>query len=124
MPVITTLGSFAAGSTPVYNAQIVDQFGAGIPATSFTLLTLSIVDSLTGLIINGVDRVNILNVGRGTIDATGNLTITLQAGDTDMSEVPGAPQVQRSMIIDWTYNPDSFVGRHQVNFTLLALSGR
>lgn len=40
-----------------------------------------------------------------------------------MSEIPGELQVQRSLVIDFTYNGGTSVGRHQVNFTLLALAG-
>lgn len=127
-PVVNLPGPWASGSTPVYQGQIVDPYGNGIPAADFSALTLTIADTLTGTIINNVDQVNILNTGRGTIDTEGNLTINLQAGDTSMSEVPGAAQVQRSLIIDWTYavtgsQASAGSGRHQANFILAALAG-
>lgn len=123
MPAIVSIGSFAAGSTPVYSGQLVDSTNNGLSYSALTTLTLSIVDTLTGLVINGVNKVNILNAGRGQVDAQGNLTITLLAGDTTMTDVPGASRVERSMVIDWTYNGGASVGRHQVNFILLALAG-
>lgn len=115
-------GPFAAGSTPVYQAQIVDVDGQGVPASLITALTLSIADVLTGAIINGVTQVNILNTGRGTVDAEGNLTITLVQGDTGTSEYPGASMVERALVVD-VATRGGLVNRHQVNFNLLALLG-
>ncbi len=126
LPSIVNLptGPWAAGSTPIYTAQIVDQSGEGIPADDLASLTLSIVDTLSGAVVNGVSSTNILNTGRGSVDDRGNLVVILEAGDTSMVEVPGAEQVQRSLIFDWTTVADlEVVGRHQVNFLLLALAG-
>ncbi len=121
-------GPYAAGSTPVFTGQLLDPYGVGIPAAAFSSLTLSIVDTLSGDVINGASQVNILNTGRGTVDASGNLVISLLAADTAMSEAPGASQIQRSLVIDWTYAtvglaPSAGSGRHQVNFLLLSLAG-
>ena len=72
-----------------------------------------------------MSQVNILNVNRGTVDSQGNLVITLEAGDTSMSEVPGSPSVQRSLVLDWSYTTvtESGAGRKQVNFSVVALAG-
>ena len=124
MPAIANVpgGPWAAGTTPVYTATLVDGSGNPISGVTLAALTLTIADTLTGTIINGVSQINILNTGRGTIDAAGLLTISLEPGDTSMSETTG-PQVQRSLIIDWTYNAGAAVGRHQANFMLVALAG-
>ena len=127
-PIINVGTPFAANSTPTYTGQMVDPYVNGIPASDFSALTLTIADTLSGAIINSVNQVNILNTGRGAIDSSGNLTISLEAGDTSMSEVPGIAQIQRSLIIDWTYavtgsQPSSGSGRHQANFLLVALAG-
>lgn len=116
-------GPFASGSTPVYQAQIVDATGNGLSYAVLTTLTLTIVDTRSGAVVNNCLQVNILNTDRGQIDNQGNLTITLQTGDTSMAEVPGLPRVQRSLVIDWTYNSGASAGRHQVNFVLEALAG-
>lgn len=124
LPTVTLPNSpFAAGSTPVYTGQLVDPYGVGIPASAFSVLTLSLVNTLSGVIVNGVDEVGILNTGRGTVDATGNLTIQFEAGDTAITD--GAIQEQRSLIVDWTYatTGTSGSGRHQGNFTVQALAG-
>lgn len=127
MPAVTNVsgGPFAAGSTPVYTARIVDGGGVGIAASRFSALTLTIVDTLSGAVVNGVSQINILNTGRGTIDASGNLTISLLAGDMAMDEAPGAARIQRSLVIDWTFTTGLVVGtgRHQANFELVALAG-
>jgi hypothetical protein len=129
VPIVTAANSpFASGSTPTYTGLIVDPYGNGIPAAAFSGLTLSIVDTLSGDVINDASQVNILNTGRGTIDAEGNLTIALETGDTTMDEAPGAAQIQRSLIIDWQYatsgpQATTGTGRHQANFILTALAG-
>lgn len=124
MPTIVNLpnGPFAANTTPVYTCKIVDGTGAGIPAADFSSLTLTIVDTLTGVVINSCSQDNILNTGRGTIDDDGNLTIMLGTLDTSMSEVPSASKVQRSLVIDWVTLTE-LAGRHQVNFILSRLAG-
>ena len=117
-------GPYAAGSTPIYAGQIIDPFGVGIPAADISILTLSIVDTLSQQVINGVSGTNILNTGRGTVDDLGNLKVSLEAADTSLAETDAA-QIQRSLIFDWTYATMSSAGsgRHQVNFILVALAG-
>lgn len=124
MPVVVNApnGPFAANTTPVFTGQLVDGTFHPIPASALNTLTLTIVDTLSGEIINGCEQVNILNTGRGTLDEMGNLTISFLIGDTAMSETT-SEAVQRSIVIDWTYNGGVNAGRHQVNFELLALAG-
>jgi hypothetical protein len=94
-------GPFPAGSTFNVFGQILDPYGNGIPAANLTSLTLTIFDSLTGAIINGVSNVNILNVDRGTVDTQGNLVVMLNPGDTSTAEAPGATFVARSLLVSW-----------------------
>lgn len=114
-------GPYAASTTPVYQGQIVDATGTGIPASGLSSLTLSIVDTLSGSIINGASQVNVLNAGRGAVDSSGNVTITLETGDTSLANTQ-APSIQRSLVLDWITTAGA-VGRHQVNFVILALAG-
>jgi hypothetical protein len=111
-----------AVTTPTYAAQLVDENGNPIGSTGIDTLTLSIVDTITGSVINNASQVNILNAGRGTIDSQGNLLITLEVGDTDLFN-PDDDVEERSLIIDWTYNGGARAGRHQVDFQIQALSG-
>lgn len=126
MPAIVNApgGPYAAGSTPVYTALLVDQLGQPISGANLTTLQLSIVDTLTGAVI--LPQTNILNVDRGTIDGLGNLTISLESSDTAIGDVDGSlgnTEIERALIIDFTYNDGRNAGRHQVNFILLALAG-
>jgi hypothetical protein len=108
----------ASGATAVYTAKIVDVNGNPLPATDVNTLTLSLVDTSSGSIINDVSAVDILNVGRGTLDDAGNLTITLGQGANQADTVSLGPTLStRSMVIDWSYGMGNF-GRHQVNFQI------
>lgn len=112
------------GSTPTYTANLVDSFGDPVPAQDLNTLTLTICDTLSGEIINSCDQENILNGGRGTITPEGLLTIQLLTGDTSMSELAAnVVQIQRSLIIDWTYDGGAKTGRHQANFPITRLAG-
>ena len=118
-----TTDEIPANSSQTYQANIVDYRLVPVTADMLNTLTLTIVDTLSGTVINNVETVNILNTGRGSIDANGVLTVQLTPGDTDMSEVPGATRVQRSLIFTYTYNFGVSGGRHQVNFYLVQLAG-
>lgn len=116
-------GPFASGSQPIYRGQLFDSDGRGMALALLATFTLSIVDTLTGEIINGADNVDILNTGRGLIDDGGAFRITLMTADTAMTEVPGAPQVQRSLVLTWaTSDIPPETGRHQADFILLRLA--
>lgn len=120
MPVVVNVpnGFVAADTTPNYLGNFVDQNGNPIPAVDFTTCVLTILDTATGDTVNGCYQANILNTGRGTIDNEGNLTITLEVGDTDMGEVPAAASVQRSLVIQFTYNSGASAGAHRANITI------
>jgi hypothetical protein len=105
-----------ANTTSPYTADMRDEEGNEIPGSVLDAMTLTIIDTLSGAIVNGCQNVDILNTGRGTIDETGHLTINLETGDTDMSEVPGASMVQRSLIINWTMNDGTTLRSHRANF--------
>lgn len=119
-------GPFAAGSTPVYQGSVVDEFDQPVPLANLAALTLSIVDTLSGQVINGCSGVNILNHDRGTVDVNGNVTVQLEAGDTTLAvSDPSVNRIQRSMVFSFTYSSGSrtgLVGRHQVNFIIDALA--
>ena len=125
MPAIANAsgGPVAANTTPSFTFVLVNAAGTPISGAALQTLTLTIADTLTGTVINGVSAVNILNTNRGTIDNLGNLTITLEVADTALPETPVPPQIQRSLIIDWAYNGGVSVGRHQSNFIIVNLVG-
>lgn len=74
----------AEQTTLRFTATLIDETGAAIPSAGLSALTLTLYnrDSTTKEILNGVDDVNILNTGRGTVHATsGLLTIVLLPAD-------------------------------------------
>lgn len=115
-------GPWAAGTTRWITMQLVDWAQQPIPGAALNAMTLTLADTLSETIINGVQQINILNTGRGMIDQKGTVTIMLGPDDTAMSETT-ALQVQRSAIVDWTYNGGASVGRQQINFMLNQLVG-
>jgi len=108
----------ASGATAVYTTQFLDENGVPIPAADLLTLTLSITDPGTGAIVNGADQVNILNTGRGAVDAQGNLTLSLLSDDT---LITGTLRGVRSLVFEWTWGANR-TGKHEVVFPIMALS--
>lgn len=115
-------GPFPSKATVIYTSRLLDGNGAGIPAADLDSLTMTLSVSNTGAIVNGVERVNILNTGRGVVDAEGNLTVTLLPADTDIGPAPANTQRTLSMVLDWTFNDGNSVGRHEVRMRFIALT--
>jgi hypothetical protein len=71
-------------------------------------------DKATKQIINGMDAVDILNTGRGTVDENGVMTIKL---DPDDNPLIAAARILEThvMLIVWEYAV-SDSGRHEVEF--------
>ena len=116
----TTQG-VAAGGTMVYRGVVQDADGNALGSGVISALTLSITDDQTGAVVNNVSATDILNTGRGALDASGNLTITLLAADTAILRA-GDIKENRSLTIDFTY--PGGVGRHRVIFTVVAMPGQ
>jgi hypothetical protein len=114
--------TIAAGATAVYKGQLQDENGTAVPSAQLASLTLSIVDTFSGAIVNSCSQVNILNTGRGTVDSSGNLAVTLGPSDTALL-VATDQQEYRSMVLDWTYLGGAKTGRHQVDLLIQALTG-
>lgn len=111
----------APGTTPVYSVQLIDGYGNGIPASALNTLTLTICDTSTRQIVNSCQDVNILNMGRGTVDALGNVQVQLLAADTAL-EIESDPYEYRSLVLRWTYNSGAGIGEHQVNLLMQPLA--
>lgn len=101
-------------------------FGNPIPAASLNTFTLTLVDTESGSIVNSVNRVNVLNTGRGTVDSQGNVQIYLgqvaNALDTTLLVSTDVSEI-RSAILDWTYNSGTQSGAVQIDFRIVPLSG-
>jgi hypothetical protein len=128
MPAIVSIetDAIAPDTTPRYTGVLKDDLGNPVPGSALNTLTLTIADPMTGAIVNGCELVNILNVGRGTVDSFGNLTVALTVEDTDVSGsagLPTVPTVPRALIFDYTYNDGAAVGRHEAIFPITILAG-
>ena len=106
----------AAGATVQYRAKLVDQDNQ--PIGDLESLTLSLVDTKTGTIVNAVNDLDILNVDRGTFDDKGNLRVILLPADTTLDI--DVKRSVRSLVLKWSYS-NGKQGRHQVDFKIEAL---
>jgi hypothetical protein len=111
-----------AGTTIVYKAQVVDENKVPIAAASLGSMTLSLIDAASKAIVNSVNKAPILNAGRGTVDAGGNLQLTLTPADTALL-VASDDQEIRTLVIDWTYSGGSKTGRKWVDILLIGMPG-
>lgn len=115
-----TIAPIVAGTTAVYTGYLQDATGAPIPPANLNSLSLTIRDTLTGSIINGVQNINILNTGRGALsqNASGTLlTCTLVSGDTGAFNATQGFEI-RSLFFSWTFNNASGQGFHQADFQI------
>jgi hypothetical protein len=94
---------------------MLDDTGVAIPGADVDACTLTLYEKLTGAIVNGVSASNILNTGRGTWDANGNLEV--QLGPSDNTIVGSADIETHVAKILYTYNTD-VVGRLDVEFSV------
>ena len=103
-------------STSLLSGQLVDETGAAIPAAQLTTFALTLYAVVTSLpIINSVSAVNILNTGRGTVDGSGNWTITLTPADNAIVGTDPGHEVHRALL-EWTWNGGLKGGKHEVDF--------
>lgn len=107
-------------TTPRYRATLEDFDGNPIPLVNVSTLTLTLYDESTGVIVNGVDSVNILNADRGTFGVTdGKLTILLEEDDTEiLDDTKGSEK--RVMLIEWVAG--AIIGKHEVVFRVKNLA--
>lgn len=115
-------GPFPSRSTVIYTGRLLDGVGAGIPASDLDSLTMTLAVAATGVVVNGVDRVDILNTGRGVVNEAGDLTVTLLPADTDIGRAPYVRDRTLAMVLDWTFNDGIFSGRHEVRLLFTALT--
>jgi hypothetical protein len=104
-----------------YSGVLVDETGAAVPAASLSTLTLTLFDENTNTVINSVDDINILNADRGTVDAAGNLVVTLLPAD-NVIVTPTRVREPHVMLLEWTYAGGAKAGRHEVRFIVVNLT--
>lgn len=103
-------------STLYYTGVLKDENGDPLPAASVTTLRLWLY-ALDGArtIINSVSNLNILNMGRGTLDSSGNLAIELLPADMAIVDSSKTTEVH-VMLIRFTYAGGVKAGAHEVEF--------
>ena len=113
----TTLTDIVAESTTCrITGALVDETGAALGSSSLTTLTLTLYALTDKLpIINAVDGVNILDTGRGAIDAGGNLTLTLTPADGAI-QATGSPSEIHRALLKWTWLAGAKAGAHEIDF--------
>ncbi len=84
--------------------------------TDPTPLTLPLHQN--GTIVNGKEDTDILNANNGTIDGSGNITLTLLAADTAMSNTARLRE-WRTALIQWTWASGTKHGSVEVRFPIV-----
>lgn len=115
-PIVDLTGTpFGAGTTPEWTFQITDAAGNPIAGSSLFSLTVTIFDTPSGIVINGVKD----DTTRVSCDAQGNVTVALKLGDTALLN-PADGREYRSLLVFWTYNGGVSEGWRQGNCLILA----
>ena len=70
-----------AGESATYTTQLADILGVDAPLATFSAITLTFVDEVTGSVINFRQDQNVLNANNVTVSATGLLTWNMQVAD-------------------------------------------
>jgi len=103
-------------STSRITAVIKDEAGVAVPSANLTTLTLTLYKISNGNILNSRDDVNVLNTGGGTVDANGNLIMTLDPLDNILTN--GRSTEEHRAMFKYTYNSGAKTGFHEVEFTV------
>jgi hypothetical protein len=103
-------------ATYLIEADMIDETRTAIASGALGSLTLTLYDVKTEQIINSVDHVSILNTGRGSVDSSGHLSITLTPSDNVL--VGTASHELHVALIEWTYASGTKTGRHEITFAV------
>ena len=97
-------------------AVLKDETGAPVPGgqLSSLLLTVYSLDDLQ-TIVNSISQVNILNVGRGSVDNNGVLVVTLDGADNPVLDDTLELELHRALI-EWTWANGTKSGLHEIEF--------
>jgi hypothetical protein len=102
-----------------YSTILKDERGQALASVNLTSLTLTLYDLSGGAlaIVNSVDHVNILNTGRGLVDAVGKLDLTLVPADTQILDSTRSYEKRRALL-EWTYASGAKIQRLEVDFII------
>jgi len=105
-------------------ATLLDESGLAIPSAGLTTLTLTLYirDSTAQEVVNSVNAVDILNVGRGTVHASsGVLTIVLDPADNTIIDSTTDLEWHR-ILIQGTYAAGAKAFKQECDFQVRNLS--
>lgn len=109
-PILLTTFYARDGDTAVYTATIQDENGMAIPAASLLTLKCWLYVQSTGAIINSRSDQSVLNANGGTVDSSGNFSLTLSPAD---NEHQGTATTEiHVLLLRYTYNVDH-AGSHE-----------
>ena len=91
------------GKTYTISGSFIGDLGDVPPLSALSSLTLTLWDDASRAILNNVDRVNILNTGRGTVDVNGYLICTLVGADNAVLD-PQCIEELHVAFFEWTYS--------------------
>lgn len=94
-------------SNAIYEVTLVDENDAPIAASDLTTLTLTLRDRATGEIINGRDRIDVLNANGATVDEEGRVEWQLFPDDNPIlhpSVIPPGRHERHVMRLRWTFS--------------------
>lgn len=93
---------FEEGSTPTFGTTLVDAEGTAIAGSQLLGVWLTLYDEVSLAIINGWQRVPVLNLEGITIDEQGQLRWTLQPADMILLQAYGDPQAHVILLeVQW-----------------------
>ena len=106
-------------ATARFTWDMKDEAGVAILEANLTTLTLTIYNLSDLAIINAVNATNIKNTGRGAIDGTGKLTLTLDPLDNQIVGVPAPLEETPLLLIQATYGTGGLKAlRHEAEITI------
>jgi hypothetical protein len=97
-----------------YTGKLEGEGGEALGSGTVSVLELTLYNQADLAIINTVDRVNILNTGRGTLDVDGNLAITFLWQDNPIVGGGSVTDETHIALIEWTYGGGLKKGKHEL----------
>lgn len=114
---------FSERATLRYEATLQDETGAAVGSASVNALKLTLYDKRTTEIIEGINKIDILNTGRGTLSAAGALVVSLRPGDNLIVNARNKEEAH-IMLLEWEYSNREKTGVHEIEFVLVNMHHR
>jgi hypothetical protein len=105
-----------------YQGTLKDEAGVPIPSTSFAALTIKIY-ALNPTLSDIQTSVSVLNVGRGTLDPNGLLTVTFLPDDSAMVDA-ALPEERHLALIEGDYSTPTRKFAHEIEWLVINLAKR